>query len=70
MAVGVVRLAGEVVLGHDFAAHEALERQSRDHVQAKAQARNVDHDVVCREVVQHVAFGHVAKRKVAAEGHG
>lgn len=36
VAVGVVRFAREVVLGHDFAADEALERQSRDHVQAEA----------------------------------
>ena len=64
-----MRLAGEVVLGHDFAANKALQRQSGDHVQPEAQARDVDHDVVCGEVVEHVALGHVAEGDVTAQRH-
>ena len=35
----------------------------------RPKARDVDHDIVGWEVVQHVAFGHVAECDVAAECH-
>jgi len=69
VAVGIVRLAGEVILGHDFAADEALQRQRGDHVQPEAEARDVDHDVVGGKVVEHIALGHVAEGDVAAQRH-
>ena len=36
-------LVGEIEIRHDFAAHEAFERERRDHVQAEAEASDADH---------------------------
>lgn len=66
MAVWVVRLAGEVVFCHDLATDEAFQRESCDHVEAETETGDVDHDVFGWEVVQDVAFRHVAEGDVAA----
>lgn len=56
VAVRVEGLAGEVVLCHDLAADKRLEGQRGQHVEAEAEARNVDENVVGREVVEDVAL--------------
>ena len=55
---------------HDLAADEAFERQGGEHVEAEAEAGNVDEDVVGGEVVQDVALGQGAEGKEAGQGHG
>ena len=62
-------LVGVKVGDHDLAADKGLEGQRRQHVEAEAQAGHVDHGVVGREVVEHVAQRLVAKREEAAERH-
>lgn len=69
MQVHVERFAREVVVEHDLAADKGLERQRGEHVEAEAQARDVDHGVVRGEVVEHVAQGLVAEGEEAGEGH-
>lgn len=69
MAVGVVWLVRKVILVHDFTTHEGLEGKSGQHVQAEEEARDVDHEVILGEVVEHVAEGFVAKGEVARERH-
>lgn len=46
MPPDIKRLVGVKVRNHDLAADKCLQRQSRQHVEAKAQPRNVDHGVV------------------------
>lgn len=69
MAVAVPSLAGEIVILHDLAADKRLERQRSQHVEPKAQARDVDEDIVGREVVEHVALGFVSEAEITAERH-
>lgn len=56
-----MRLVREIVERHDFAAHEAFEREGGQHVQAEAKSGNIDHQVVVRKVVEDVALGFVAE---------
>lgn len=69
MAIRVERLVRKPIVVHDFSADEGLERQGGEHVQAKEEAGNVDHQVVPREVVQHIAPGLVTECEVARQRH-
>lgn len=70
MPHGIEGLVGEPESDHDVAADEALERERRDHVEAEAEAGDVDHEVVGGEVVEHVALGGGPEGEEAGEGHG
>ena len=65
MSVGVVWFVCEPVLVHDFAADEGFEGERSEHVEAEEEAGNIDHQVVLREVVEHVAKRLVAKGQKA-----
>lgn len=67
--VHVEGLAGKVVVEHDLAADKGLERQGREHVEAEAQPRDVDHGVVGGEVVEHIALRLVAEGEEPGERH-
>jgi len=69
VALRVEGFIGEVVVRHHLSADEGLEWQSRQHVESKAEPSDVDHDVVGREVVEHIALRFVAKGEVAGQGH-
>ena len=62
------RVGKEVVL-HHFAADKRFQRQRGQHVQAEAEAGDIDHGVVCREIVQHVAGRAIAEREEAGHAH-
>jgi len=70
MASLVVRLGRVVVVFHDFATDEAFERQRGQHIQAEAEAGDVDEEVVGGEVVEDVALCQIAKGEEAGESHG
>ena len=57
------------VRDHDFTADERFQWHRRQHVQTKAQTRNVDHDVVRGEIVEDVTECLVAKSDKACECH-
>ena len=63
-------LAAEEVGLEDLAADEALEGERGKHVEAEAEARDVDHRVGLRKVVEHVGECLVLERPVSCDGHG
>ena len=69
MPIRVVVFIREPVVVHDFSAHKGLKRQGCQHVQAKAEARNVDHEIIIRKVVEHIAERLVAKGQVSRKRH-
>ncbi len=69
VAVRLVGLLREPVVVHHLPAHEALEGQGSEHVEAEAEARDVDQDVVGGEVVEHVALGQGAEAEEAGQSH-
>lgn len=54
---------------HDLAADESLEGHGGEHVEAEAEAGDVDHGVVAAEIVEHVAEGLVAEDEKAGQRH-
>lgn len=69
MSIGLVYFAREVVLRHYLATDEAFQWKCREHIQPKAQSCDVDHEIVCWEVVEDVALSLVAEDEVAAQCH-
>jgi len=65
MAVRVVRLVWKPIVGHDFSAYKGFERKRSKHVEAETQSRNIDHEVIIRKVIQHVAKRFVSEGQVA-----
>ena len=70
MPVRLVGFLGEPVIVHDLPTHKAFEGQGSEHVEAKAEAGDIDDYIIRREVVEDVAFGHGAEGDEAGEGHG
>ena len=64
MAVRIVGFVGEPVVVHYLSTHKGFERESGEHVEAKEQARNVDHEVIVWEVIKHIAERLVAKCQI------
>lgn len=69
VAIGVEVFGGKVVFCHDFSADEAFQWKCGEHVQAKAESSDVDHEVVVGEVVQNIALCLASKYQVPCEGH-
>ena len=69
VAAHAERTIGVKVRLHHLSADKGLQGQRRQHVEAEAQPRHVDHGVVCGEVVQDVAQCLVAKHEEAGKGH-
>lgn len=69
MAIRLVGLLGEPVVVHHLPADEALEGQSGEHVEAEAEARDVDEDVVGWEIVQDVSLGEGTEGEEAGKRH-
>ena len=61
MQVHVEGLAWEPVVEDDLAADEGFEREGGEHVEAEAEAGDVDHRAVGGEVVEDVALGEGAE---------
>jgi len=70
MSVRIPWLVRKPVIRHDLTADEGFEREGRQHVETETEARNIDHSVVCREVIEDVALGLVAKCQEARNSHG
>ena len=85
MTVEIPRLVPKPIIGHNFSADERFKRESGQHIETEAagealvchpnapipilQAGYVDHDVVLREVVQHISQGLVPERQEAGKSH-
>lgn len=57
------------IIEHDFSADKSFEGESREHVQAEAEACNINQDVGSGEVVEDVALSFGAECNEAREGH-
>ena len=66
----MIVFTAEKIRFEDFAANEALKWECRKHVEAEAEARDVDDRVGLREVVEDVGEGLVLERPVPRDGHG
>ena len=53
---------------HDLAAHKRLEREGGQHIQPEAKPRDINHDVVCGEVIEDIPEGGGAECEEAGGG--
>jgi hypothetical protein len=69
VSIGMKRLVCEPVFVHHLSAYKGFERQRGEHVEPEKETGNVHHQVVVREVVEHVAKRLVTKGEVARQCH-